>query len=100
MTLELSVLGGAAALLLAAMRVRRESVLLAGVLAYAGATIWLLHRNVEWVLPALGVAIVLGLAGIVLALRIGDSETLGVTRRHRKSVIITNKMAELESIGP
>ncbi len=100
MILELSVLGGAAALLLIAIRLRREGVLLAAVTAYTNTTIWLLHRDLAFVLPALSIAIALGLMGIVLTLRIGEVATPSVTKRHRATIITPNKMMEAESIGP
>lgn len=99
MIVELSVLGGAAALLFAAIRRRREMALLAAVMGYAAATSWLLLRDLSFVLPALGIAIALGLFGVVQMLR-GEPMTQDDTTRHRAVRINTSRPIEAESIGP
>jgi hypothetical protein len=99
MILELSVLGGAAALLFTAIRLRREMVLLAAVMGYAAATSWLLLRDLGFVLPALGIAIVLGLFGVIQLFR-GEPVTQENTTRHRSLKIDTSRPIEAESIGP
>lgn len=69
MTLELTALVAVAVLLTWATLAGRQSWLLIAVLAYTVAVSWIIQRELDLLLPALGLAIVLSVFCVVQALR-------------------------------
>jgi hypothetical protein len=69
MMLELTALAAVAVLLTWATLVGRQSWLLIAVLAYTIAVSWIIQRQLDLLIPALGVAIVLSVLCVVQALR-------------------------------
>ena len=85
----------AAVLLAMAIAWGRQSLLMAAVLAYAVVVSWIIHRDLGMLMPALGIAIGLGLAGLVrVVLRETSSQDDTICDRTTKDRTSNNIVAE------
>lgn len=81
MTVALAGLLAAGAALALAMMAGRQAWLLATVLAYSAAVGWIIHRDMTLLMPALAIAIALGILGLGVAVQDSVS-TQDVTNDH------------------
>lgn len=98
MTLELTALVAVAVLLTWATLAGRQSWLLIAVLTYTIAVSWIIQRELDLLIPALGIAIALGVLGVAHALR-GDVASQEDTCCHKRIKVITNNAVQRENIG-
>lgn len=95
---EVIALSVAAAFLAYAIVSARQATLMVAVMAYAAMINWLIQRDLSLLMPALGVAIVLGVGGlskVVHRALTSQDDTV----RHSKRKLRTNNRAYLSNIG-
>ncbi|MEW5728122.1 MAG: hypothetical protein AB1918_09885 [Pseudomonadota bacterium] len=98
MTMGMALLGAGAALVLAAIVLRRQGLLLAAVVIYGGATLWVAYVQPPLILPALLGAIcleVVGLRRVLRAEREEDPAERVITSHHNSTRIVPSKMRSL-----
>lgn len=89
----------AAAILLAVAIARgRQSLLMAAVMAYAVVVSWIIHRDLGMLMPALGIAISLGLMGLVRVV-LRETSSQDDTVRGTVTKVNTSNSVVAENIG-
>lgn len=89
----------AAGILLAVAIVRgRQSLLMAAVMAYAVVVSWIIHRDLGMLMPALGIAISLGLMGLVRVV-LREASSQDDTVRGTVTKVNTSNSVVAENIG-
>lgn len=91
-------LAASATLLAYAIATSRQTALLAAVVSYAAVVSWIVHNDLDLLMPALGVAIMLGVAGLSAAVYreiLSQDEALLPARRR----IDTNSHKIIQNIG-
>lgn len=89
----------AAAILLAVAIARgRQSLLMAAVMAYAVVVSWIIHRDLGMLMPALGIAISLGLMGLVRVV-LRETSSQDDTVRGTVTKVSTSNSVVAENIG-
>ncbi len=89
----------AAAILLAVAIARgRQSLLMAAVMAYAVVVSWIIHRDLGMLMPALGIAISLGLMGLVRVV-LRETSSQDDTVRGTATKVNTSNSVVAENIG-
>ncbi|MCR6630615.1 MAG: hypothetical protein NVV74_11515 [Magnetospirillum sp.] len=98
MTPELATLVVAALCLGCAIVVGRQGWLMAAVLGYTAAVDWIIHRDLTLLMPALSLAIVLGVMGLGIIVQ-REILSLDDTSRHHSSKINANNLTAFENVG-
>lgn len=98
MNFELTALFAAAAFLAVAILSARQTRLMVAVLAYAAVVSWIIHRDMNLLMMALGIAIALGALGlgVVVSREILSQDD---TIRHTPRKLRANSRAMVETIG-
>lgn len=98
MNFELTALFAAAAFLAAAILSARQTRLMVAVLAYAAVVSWIIHRDMNLLMTALGIAIGLGALGlgVVVSREILSQDD---TVRHTPRKLSANSQTMAETIG-
>lgn len=95
---EVIALSVAAAFLAYAIVSARHATLMAAIMAYAAVVDWIIQRDLSLLMPALGVAIVLGVGGLVKVVHralLSQDDTV----RYNKRKLRTNNRAYSTNIG-
>lgn len=98
MSFELTALFVAAAVLAAAILFARQTRLMMAVLAYAAVVNWIIHRDMDLLMMALGIAIALGALGlgVVVSREILSQDD---TEHHTSRKLRANSQTMAETIG-
>lgn len=91
-------LAAAAALLAYAIIASREIGLMVGVSAYAAVVAWIIQSDLSLLMAALGMAIVLGMMGLVTVV-CREATTHEDTSRHNICKLNTNNRPMMDNIG-